>query len=733
MNLNRGLTSVLGTVATAAAVTAVAAATPSHASAETFAPYTGQATANLNVREQPDTSSARIATLKKGDSFQVVGVEGRSAKGNWLKINYQNKTAYVDGYYVGKKTAAKETTQAVQNVSAYQGTTTENLNVRFLPASKGTILTTLKKGSTVTVTGKTADGWLQINYKSGSAYVSEKYIQTVSQTKVSADVTAAATKAVNYGGTTTANLNVRKGASTSNSIITTLKKGSAVSVVGTSGSWLKIKIGGSYGWVSAQYVSKKAATASSSAGNQETATTLYTGATTANLNVRKSASASSSILTTLKKGSAVYVVGSSGDWLKIKYNNGSAWVSKQYVDKPKDSQPASSGSNDSNGSGSAAVLYQGTTTANLNVRKSASTSSSILTTLKEGSAVDVVGTTGNWLEIKYKSGTAYVSKDYVQAAADTGTSDSNAGSGQTSTSEKIQGVITTACHFRQSPDTSSKVYQTLSTGTIVDWLADGPDGWVKVSYNGQDGYVYDDYVDKETQTTISSGNTATTTTQYGISFAAAVAKEQKVNSSSSIAKYMNPNNFTPGTAAYYQFLQLSSLANVSASDINKALQGRGILSGCGQAFIDAANATGVNEVYLVAHALLETGNGTSTLAKGVTVNGEKVYNMFGIGAVDNNPLGGGSQTAYANGWTTPAAAIKGGAEWIATHYVYNSAYNQDTLYKMRWNPQALVAGNAAHQYATDVAWAVSQTSMISSIYGMISGANLVFDVPSYAN
>jgi mannosyl-glycoprotein endo-beta-N-acetylglucosaminidase len=107
--------------------------------------------------------------------------------------------------------------------------------------------------------------------------------------------------------------------------------------------------------------------------------------------------------------------------------------------------------------------------------------------------------------------------------------------------------------------------------------------------------------------------------------------------------------------------------------------------------------------------------------------------MFGIGAYDGNAVQNGAAYAYSQGWTTPAKAIEGGAAWIAKYYVYNSTYRQDTLYKMRWNPEALVTGSAAHQYATDVGWAVKQTPMIDSMYSAISKYSLIFDVPEYAN
>lgn len=70
----------------------------------------------------------------------------------------------------------------------------------------------------------------------------------------------------------------------------------------------------------------------------------------------------------------------------------------------------------------------------------------------------------------------------------------------------------------------------------------------------------------------------------------------------------------------------------------------------------------INEIYLISHALLETGNGSSILANGTMFNGKKVYNMYGIGAYDSNPNYLGAKYAYEQQWFTPEAAIIGGAK-----------------------------------------------------------------------
>ena len=196
--------------------------------------------------------------------------------------------------------------------------------------------------------------------------------------------------------------------------------------------------------------------------------------------------------------------------------------------------------------------------------------------------------------------------------------------------------------------------------------------------------------------------------------------------------YINPTNFLQYRP--YQFLKLSGSSNISLAEINAELIGKGILAGRGQAFLNGGREYNINEIYLLAHALLETGHGKSTLATGVKVetkDGTKtVYNMFGIGASDSDPVKLGAQRALEEGWFTPELAIEGGAKWIAGNYINHPTLQQDTLYKMRWNPK----NPGVHQYATDVGWAYKQTrvmDLIAEISERNNGIILNFDVPIY--
>ena len=187
----------------------------------------------------------------------------------------------------------------------------------------------------------------------------------------------------------------------------------------------------------------------------------------------------------------------------------------------------------------------------------------------------------------------------------------------------------------------------------------------------------------------------------------------------------------------FQFLLLSECAGAKSADLNKLLSGKGILDGKGSSFRKAAQDHEINEYFLVSLALHESGNGTSALARGIEVEdkdnrvpGKKyviVYNMFGIGALDSNPEYHGSMRAYKEGWFTPEEAIIGGAKFAAEWYVHHPTYGQDTLYKMRWNPDS----PATHQYATDIGWAAKQVPWIRDCYEMMKEYRLTLHIPRY--
>lgn len=283
--------------------------------------------------------------------------------------------------------------------------------------------------------------------------------------------------------------------------------------------------------------------------------------------------------------------------------------------------------------------------------------------------------------------------------------------------------------MKVNPQTDKRYQLWISGEAFGSTIKDGK-GTVQATYNIRRGpgttYGIEKTVAKGTVLPIKGSTVVNGTTWYYVQDRSGWGTAERAD----VKYYMDPANFLGDLKSSLQFADLSSSANIDVNEVNeKILKGKGILDGRAQDFVDAGRAYGVNEIYLIAHALLETGNGTSALANGVKYNNTIVYNMYGIGAVDRCPLDCGSQTAYQKGWTTPSKAIIGGAAFIGTGYV-NAG--QNTLYKMRWNPDAAVRlGYASHQYATDIGWAAKQTSRMNDLYNLLDHYEISLIIPRF--
>ncbi|UNB45550.1 glucosaminidase domain-containing protein [Staphylococcus coagulans] len=182
---------------------------------------------------------------------------------------------------------------------------------------------------------------------------------------------------------------------------------------------------------------------------------------------------------------------------------------------------------------------------------------------------------------------------------------------------------------------------------------------------------------------------------------------------------MNPKTIWASSTQRYQMLNLGKYQGVPVNKLNQLLSGKGTLHNTGQAFADACKKYNLNEIYLIAHALLESGNGKSNFASGAS----GVYNYFGIGAFDNNP-NNAIPFARRHGWTSPAKAIIGGAKFVREGYINQG---QNTLYRMRWNPK----NPGYHQYATAIEWCQFQATTIANYYKRIGLRGVYFTRDQY--
>lgn len=210
-------------------------------------------TTDVNVRSGAGNSYSVLTVMKSGTTTASLGKSG-----NWTKVSVNGKTGYVYSKYLttsGNNSSTTPSNNTSQNVSKTVYISASSLNVRSGAGTSYNVIGNLKKGNSASVVAST-NGWYKIKYGSGYGYISSKY--TTSSAPTTNTTNVAPTTSANKTVYTTTSLNVRSGASTSYSVVGVLGSGKVASVVGTSGSWYKIKYGSGYGYISSKYTTSSA-------------------------------------------------------------------------------------------------------------------------------------------------------------------------------------------------------------------------------------------------------------------------------------------------------------------------------------------------------------------------------------------------------------------------------------------------------------------------------------------
>ena len=654
---------------------------------------------DIGLRKGADSSHEIITSIPSGARVNIIDKMSK----DWYKVSYKDFTGYLQAKDI--RVLGDELNQDnVGLISANQ------LNVRTSPNENGQVIGTLHKNDKVNVLDKSIDGWYKIDFNGRRAYVSSKYVNLISykNNEVKTEVKKEPIEGTGKVNINTA-LNVRQASTTNSRIIGSLKGGEKVNIISESNGFYKIEFNNSYGYVYSKYISKD------------------------------------------------------GDSEKVQVVKQEE-VKKEKVDESKKeakatpkAEPVVLAVRSLNKTGIVNV------SSSLNVREGASTSSKVIGSLSGNTKVTIVGEEGAFYKIEYKGSHGYVAKEYIKDIKDEVVTEPEKPSNPENSNKT--GVVTASkgLNVRKEANTSSQIIGILNSGESVEIIGE-ENGFYKITYKGQEAYASKNYINifdgnSNVNPGLDIGNASKT--NYGVSLNEYIKLQQRNNPSnysySEFEKYINPAKATNKL----QFLRIDKFRSVNVSGLSSRLSNKGVLTGQGQAFVNAAKAFNIDPIYLVAQCLHETGNGTSKLAKGVTIteiadesrpiyngNGQlvgyhmiklskpvTVYNLFGIGAKDNSSVFPnralilGTTYAYNRGWTSIENAIKGAAEFVSLNYVHSSRYSQNTLYKMRYNQNV---SNIWHQYATTPWYASSIADIMRSYQDLYLENNFTFDVPVFA-
>lgn len=651
-----------------------------------------------NVRENASTKSKVVKTFSIGSI-----VDYKTFSEHWYEVTFDgNKIGYIHKKHVDNALPKQESLRGVALKSP--------TNIRTTPSTKSSVLTTFQQGTVIDY--KTFNEYwyevtVDINGSKKTGFVHQYHVEN-------ATVKQESLRGVALNSPT----NIRTLPSTKSNVLATYSIGSIIKYKTFNDYWYEVEmiIGGKRvsGFVHKKHVENATI-------NEETVRGVAQKSPT---NIRTTPSTKAEVLTTYPVGSVINYKTFNDYWYVVTVSVGgvqkTGFVHKKHVENVPNKQES-------------LKLY--TLKSPTNVRARASTESEVIGTFRAGQEITIKTFSNYWYEVTISGKTGYIHKNHVGDPKDIKTNynitldEALAIQMKTApqTDQKygwvskdyIQNKKVTAdsgLHVRIGPGSNFTSLGTLSKGTNVVIL-DEYNGWYAIDYNHTTQWVH--------------------------------------ASPKDVLYYLDPNNFINHEKQLFQFLDLSKPSGATEAVLNKALKGKGILEGQGKAFIDAGKKNNINDVYLISHAFLETGHGTSELATGVEVGKDKngkttmvtasnrknltnikiVYNMFGVGAFDDCALKCGSERAYDRDWTTPYKAIVGGAEFIGNDYIKgqnNTNTVQNTIYKMRWNPEYMErTKNFGHQYATDIGWASKQITNMYNLYQQLDSYTLILDVPAY--
>lgn len=450
----------------------------------------------LNMRKEADASSKSVSVVTENEQLSFI-----SENEGWYRVTNGDDTGYVMKDYVSlDRNALKADVEA--NTKAYSASAKANIrvNMRALPMTDANIAKVVPEGAGVQVIGQCGD-WYQVSYGGKTGYIMAEYLNIGGESSgetesAPADTSNETLYAETKNGRTNARINMRKTASTGAGIAEVIGEGDAVSVLGESGSWYKVRFDGETGYVMKSYIDL----VSAENGSQTNGETLYAkavaGEATDRVNMRKSASAGASVVKVVSKGGKVSVIGESGDWYKVEYSGREGYISRNYIRLTggTDNEDETVDAIVPDGFVSYPAARTGAAADRVNLRAAASSDADVISVLNKNASLTVLGEQGGYYQVKCGDKLGFVAKEYVNLGVSgeaEAPKEENAVPGETLYSAVKTLYTTVRVNMRRAPE--GDVLHTLPADAAVSVIGEAG-SWYKVTYSTSIGYISKAYL-----------------------------------------------------------------------------------------------------------------------------------------------------------------------------------------------------------------------------------------------
>jgi uncharacterized protein YgiM (DUF1202 family) len=426
---------------------------------------------SIRVRSTPSYSGSVVTSVP--DGWLVAVLDGPISDGegsSWYKVTARGLTGYIVSDYLARPSSSGSSSSGEAVSAAATMYTTTSLNLRSSASLSGSVLVVMPSGASVSTTGATQNGFSQLTYNGTTGWASSQYLSS------NPPGSSGSGTVISNAWVTGGSLNLRSSASTSSGVLLVMPNNAQVGVTGSAqNGFTPVRYNGTNGWAYSQYLS------STQPGGSSGTVISNAWVTGGSLNLRSSASTSSSVLLVMPNNAQVGVTGSpQNGFTPVRYNGTNGWAYSQYLSS---TEPGSSG----NG----AILSNAwVIDGSLNLRSSASTTASVLLVMPNGAQVGVTGSPQNgFTPVRYNGTNGWAYSAYLSSTAP--------GSGQpepTAAPATETRYTTAAVNMRSGAGTSFGVITVVPSGAAVTVTGGQTNGFFPVRYNGSNGYISATYL-----------------------------------------------------------------------------------------------------------------------------------------------------------------------------------------------------------------------------------------------
>ena len=210
---------------------------------------------NINIGDVVKIEVTKWTDAGRAYELVITGTKGKTTfvrEGTRTFFNLKGQMYTIDGGdgLVGLANAIKKNAETIKTEIKYIKINTEALNVREKPSAESEKIGVVYKNDKFDILDE-EDGFIKIEFENEDeeitqGWVSEDYVKVIEDEEKS--VVAKVAKI------TASEMNIRKKASTSSSIIGTASENEGYVIIGEKGNWVNVVVGKEEGWLSKDYI-----------------------------------------------------------------------------------------------------------------------------------------------------------------------------------------------------------------------------------------------------------------------------------------------------------------------------------------------------------------------------------------------------------------------------------------------------------------------------------------------